>query len=1722
MMKFSLNSANQIVRRRETRRRETRRRLLDSLEKLEDRCLLAADLGLNVKPPIDLESDATPPFFYVADGRPIGLSPVSGELLLGVRRELDFDLSELFSGNPVALGVAVDPDAGLGVSREIALEHSWVDDFQPLSNRLVSLKLAPDVDWNAGLAELFSGFTAESAPSPDDFWTAPVLRNAESGLRQWVTDEVIVMLEPEVDPELFFSESIFAGYRNLSGTNDQFVATISDATGMEALEMSNEVLPDLPGVVWSTVNFVAEAQRNFTPNDPLYVSQWHLNNSGQTGASVDADIDANLAWDVVTGDEGVVIAIIDDGFQTSHPDIDYWVNPNESTSPNGTDTDGNGWIDDINGLNLVDASTTTDNSNLNNINPSHPNENHGTAVAGSAATRGNNSLGVASPAFGTKIMGLKPFACTIVGGGCFTSFESVARTVYYAAGRTANGTGTWRGADVINISYSMSPNTVDTTAFNWATANGRNGLGTPVFASTGNGASGAELARVDISIPFSLSPGAQLQFRYSKDASVSSGDDRVWINWARFPNGTVERFDNIAGPSGWTSSGNALWNWITALPETSRAHGTGRYPVRSGAITNNQSSSYFTPEFNSSGGFDFRYWISSEADFDKLEVFVRYRDFFGSWGSWTATNFTTWDNNGNPVSNASASGIASFTANAVYPASLSSVIGVGASTDWDYKSDYSQYGPGLDFVAPSGGGNIDFWTTDRTGSAGYGTGDYVTVQGTSFSSPLAAGVGALMLSRNPNLTASQLRTIMQNTAEQVGSQSYPGGVNQFYGHGRINAHQAVLAAGVDSNDRISNATFVELNSTVNGRLTTTTDVNMHRINVSAGQRISIDVDHYATDSRTDTFLRLFDSSGNLIASSDDSSGPAPEFSIREGYIEHTFTSGGNYYIGVSAFGNSSYNPVNGSGKNSVPRSRLGNYQLRVNNVSPQMLLVNANNDSSDGKFFNGVTLRESIAFANLNPGSVIQFDTAGLFSVPQTINLSGGQGQLNITADMTIDGANRVTVDAQNASRVFNVDDGTGTKRNVTITGMTIRGGNAANGGGILNRENLTLEEILLTSNSATFGAGLWDAGDTTFRRSAITNNTATNAGGAVYHGNGSLNIQESTVSGNTAGTGGGIHNYFGSATIARSTISGNSSGMWSFGNSGYAQTNVNNSIISGNTGGDVVRHGNFTNTFISGGFNIVGSGTASGAFNQTGDQVGVDPLLGSLGNNGGPTPTYTLLPGSPAINRGNPAIVSPPASDQRGTGFPRIRGGVIDIGAVESQPPVVNVIGSLAQPTTIQRNYDLRAREVVFYQFTLTSPVQAANDQFLVIDTLGTTGVGQDTEIGLYDASGNRVANSDIAGFNGSFLSRLGFGDTVESVGDLTAGTYYLSVSAFNTSFGNTGFNVTSTSNLTGNVQVNIRLAEREPVESFVNHVGYTGGGPSIDTGKSLAKESASPTLLTYDNLINSSRGINGLVFDVQYSVPTVNADDFSFQMSPTGAFNEGDHPVSGWELAPDPTSVTVTPHGTGSRIAITWPDNAIANRWLRVTVLANANTGLPENEVYYVGHLLGETTGPSGGVFTVSFADISPIRSAAGSTVNAGSPVDIDKNGTVSFADISAMRSNVGAQLTIITIPGTSSSAAPLFGGFEVDDSNKSRGDNRSDQVQVVDGLQSVSAPKPTVAVVLKDSLFGKIESSSSAGTEANAHNPSESLEMVFGQSELSQRKNELEALDAFFAKF
>lgn len=143
------------------------------------------------------------------------------------------------------------------------------------------------------------------------------------------------------------------------------------------------------------------------------------------------------------------------------------------------------------------------------------------------------------------------------------------------------------------------------------------------------------------------------------------------------------------------------------------------------------------------------------------------------------------------------SGVAQSQPGLSYPASNQYTLAVGACTNFGQRSDYSQYGPKLDFLAPSSGGTQYVYTTDRTGLQGDAADDYNPYfSGTSAATPLASGVAALMLSRNEHLTATQIRTIMQQTCQQIGDDPYVNGRNDHCGYGRIDARAAVAAAAI--------------------------------------------------------------------------------------------------------------------------------------------------------------------------------------------------------------------------------------------------------------------------------------------------------------------------------------------------------------------------------------------------------------------------------------------------------------------------------------------------------------------------------------------------------------------------------------------------------------------------------------------------------------------------------------------------------------------------------------------------------------------------------------------------------------------------------------------------------------------------------------------------------------------------------------------------------------
>jgi len=134
-----------------------------------------------------------------------------------------------------------------------------------------------------------------------------------------------------------------------------------------------------------------------TPNDPGYPQLWGLNNTGQSGGTPDADIDAPEAWDIETGNPNQVIGVLDTGVDYNHPDLvdNIWTNPGE-TAGDGIDNDNNGYIDDVRGWDFA----------YNDNDPMDVHS-HGTHVSGTIAAKGNNSVGVTGVAWDAKIMPLK-------------------------------------------------------------------------------------------------------------------------------------------------------------------------------------------------------------------------------------------------------------------------------------------------------------------------------------------------------------------------------------------------------------------------------------------------------------------------------------------------------------------------------------------------------------------------------------------------------------------------------------------------------------------------------------------------------------------------------------------------------------------------------------------------------------------------------------------------------------------------------------------------------------------------------------------------------------------------------------------------------------------------------------------------------------------------------------------------------------------------------------------------------------------------------------------------------------------------------------------------------------------------------------------------------------------------------------------------------------------
>jgi len=604
-------------------------------------------------------------------------------------------------------------------------------------------------------------------------------------------------------------------------------------------------------VDWAEPQFFLKPTKTaITPDDTLFSDQWHLTNQGFRGSRCDADCDAGDAWDEgsasddngvnsVSG-EGVVIAVVDDGVELTHPDLqaNIWINTTENVGIADDDDDGNGYDDDINGYDFVDDASASSCANLTGVTTSDgdsgqdadpsprdsvncviadellDNDNHGTAVAGIIAAQANNTIGVAGVAYNAEILPVRaisdfdevPFASN---NEAFC--DTIAEAMEYAA----------QHADVINNSWSipiecsaLESALIRVTAGTVTVGLGSKrdgvgeGAGSVVVFASGNQASGW------VKVTASVSAGEHAyEWRFLRDGDPESLDtlnidQAVWLDDITWPDGSFEGFESMSPDPFADFAQDCVLNTCDEacdeslfecpvdnfLRDTARSY-AGTYSAKLDMLDTECANVYLhNIKGGPSGEISFWVWVSTATGIDEFDdqfEFLIDGEEVLSYGDLDSFGF---------VDNAVA-----------YPARLSAtidgVVAVGASTSGDLsgtaavslaseqRASYSQFGPTLDLVAPSSDQHLGITTTDRTGADGYDASDYTnSFGGTSASAAIVSGVAAAIISIDDSLSASTVRTHLRDSADEIGTVPYSSDRNDEVGHGRVNMWRAVRLA----------------------------------------------------------------------------------------------------------------------------------------------------------------------------------------------------------------------------------------------------------------------------------------------------------------------------------------------------------------------------------------------------------------------------------------------------------------------------------------------------------------------------------------------------------------------------------------------------------------------------------------------------------------------------------------------------------------------------------------------------------------------------------------------------------------------------------------------------------------------------------------------------------------------------------------------------------------
>ncbi|MCC9655500.1 Ig-like domain-containing protein [Rhodopirellula halodulae] len=530
--------------------------------------------------------------------------------------------------------------------------------------------------------------------------------------------------------------------------------------------------------------------------------------------------------------------------------------------------------------------------------------------------------------------------------------------------------------------------------------------------------------------------------------------------------------------------------------------------------------------------------------------------------------------------------------------------------------------------------------------------------------------------------------------------------------------------------------------------------------------------------------------------------------------------------------------------------------------------------------------RPSYTSSSNSGGAIFSSGDLMLTDVVITGNVAGGSlgdggGIMHSNGDVTITDSvisNNTTTTSSALGGGIHSLGSTVLIQNSVVDGNTMTGDSSVGAGVVVINGNLTLTQSTISNNTSsadtvTGGGVTVGGGNLTILASTISGNSVTGSGGGVaFDGLGfTATVTNSTVSGNSAGVyGGGIANFAGSFDINHSTVTNNSApadnggGVASFTSSQASAivTTIYSSIISGNSSSDVdqiVFAGPAAplDSVFSDGFNVVGNGTAvPDRFTGPSDQTLIaNPGLNPLANNGGPTLTHALQASSPALDAGE--MTSTENLDQRGTGFPRLSGSNVDVGAFERDATTLprfsiratdatKLEGDTGLTTftfTVTRSGDTSGSASVDYQVSGDGAYAADANDFTGVLPGGTLAFddGQESILINIDVTGDVLAEADedfrvtLSNASASTLIDVATADGTILTDETPELTVDISATSIPENGGSTTATVTRNTDTTDELIVSLAASDASEVtlpQTVIIPAGQTTSAPFVIDG--------------------------------------------------------------------------------------------------------------------------------------------------------------------------------------------------------------------------------------------------------------------------------------------------